>query len=387
MLRTASAEESLTPSVVAWSFSPGEYQRRRRETLAIAEGLGASTVLSFGENRSGLGVTYLTGWPVTRLAAHRLTAHDSRMWVQFHNHAPQARRVIADTEVLDADSDLSIDILQGLTTAATLGSVPPSVARAAHDQGIELHPIDRAHAELRQIKSAEERQALRLGAAASDAGALALIAACEPGATDWDLLAAARSAYTRMGARDHICYIGVTHMDNPDRDVPSQSPEGRVLRQGSVVTFELSAAVAPEYPGQILRTVTLGEPTELYRELHGAAEVAREAVRAGIAAGQQAGALVDAGAVIEEAGFTTTDDLFHGLGMGYLEPIGSSPSRIPLRRPEGTLAAGMSIVVQPNVTTRDHRAGVQTGEMVLVTDDGFEDLHGLDSGLVTLGAQ
>jgi len=31
--------------------------------------------------------------------------------------------------------------------------------------------------------------------------------------------------------------------------------------------------------------------------------------------------------------------------------------------------------VQPNVVTRDERAGVQVGELLLVTDDGFERLH------------
>ena len=57
-------------------------------------------------------------------------------------------------------------------------------------------------------------------------------------------------------------------MDAPSRDVPSQVPEGHVLTHRSVVTFELSAAVAPEYPGQILRTVFLGEPTDEYLTLH-----------------------------------------------------------------------------------------------------------------------
>jgi Xaa-Pro aminopeptidase len=35
----------------------------------------------------------------------------------------------------------------------------------------------------------------------------------------------------------------------------------------------------------------------------------------------------------------------------------------------------MTVVVQPNVVTRDGRAGVQVGEMVLVTDTGIERLH------------
>jgi hypothetical protein len=40
------------------------------------------------------------------------------------------------------------------------------------------------------------------------------------------------------------------------------------------------------------------------------------------------------------------------------------------------------VVIQPNVVTRDHTAGVQTGEMVLITRDGIERLHSFPRGFV-----
>ena len=40
----------------------------------------------------------------------------------------------------------------------------------------------------------------------------------------------------------------------------------------------------------------------------------------------------------------------------------------------------MTVVIQPNVVTRDHKAGVQTGEMVLVTRDGIERMHAVPRG-------
>jgi Xaa-Pro dipeptidase len=46
----------------------------------------------------------------------------------------------------------------------------------------------------------------------------------------------------------------------------------------------------------------------------------------------------------------------------------------------------MTVVVQPNVVTRDLRAGVQVGELVLVTDTGHERLHSLPRGLLPVGA-
>jgi hypothetical protein len=36
----------------------------------------------------------------------------------------------------------------------------------------------------------------------------------------------------------------------------------------------------------------------------------------------------------------------------------------------------MTVVIQPNVVTPDGKAGVQTGELVLVTATGVEPLHG-----------
>jgi Xaa-Pro dipeptidase len=41
--------------------------------------------------------------------------------------------------------------------------------------------------------------------------------------------------------------------------------------------------------------------------------------------------------------------------------------------------------VQPNVVTRDGRAGVQTGELLLVTEQGPQRLHTFPRGLQQIG--
>jgi Xaa-Pro aminopeptidase len=45
-----------------------------------------------------------------------------------------------------------------------------------------------------------------------------------------------------------------------------------------------------------------------------------------------------------------------------------------------TLEENMTVVVQPNVVTPDHKAGVQVGELVRVTREGFERLHSFPRG-------
>ena len=45
----------------------------------------------------------------------------------------------------------------------------------------------------------------------------------------------------------------------------------------------------------------------------------------------------------------------------------------------------MMVVVQPNVITPDGKAGVQTGEVVLITDHGVERLHAAPRGFLRIG--
>jgi Xaa-Pro aminopeptidase len=94
---------------------------------------------------------------------------------------------------------------------------------------------------------------------------------------------------------------------------------------------------------------------------------------------------VDASRLIEDAGFTIRDDLVHGFVGGYLPPVLGSASRELSAVPDFTFEAGMTVVVQPNVVTPDETAGVQTGELLLVTDSGAERLHRFERGLLSAG--
>ena len=85
--------------------------------------------------------------------------------------------------------------------------------------------------------------------------------------------------------------------------------------------------------------------------------------------------ILDAASVIEERGFTVCDDLMHGFGGGYFPPIVGTRSRPAGPLPDLTLEENMTVVVQPNVISREISAGVQVGELVRVTKTGCERLH------------
>jgi Xaa-Pro aminopeptidase len=372
--------------IMQHQFSKVEYAARREKTLQLAKGLGCQSVFTFGENKNGVGITWLTGWGTTRLAYHFLSSQESILWILFHNHLPAAQRSLKDVDIRDFSLDDIEQIINKFkgNKIATFGVVPKEVRNFAQKSNVELIAIDNEHNKMRSIKSDEEIDALAKGAYATDCGANAIIEKCKVETNDWELLAEARSSYTRLGARDHICYLCVSDMTMPDRDVPAQFPEGRAVAKGSVVTFEISASVAAEYPGQLLRSIAVGEPSALFKELHAVADQALSNMRKILRPGINAMELVAASNVIEEAGFTTTDDLFHGLGAGYLQPIGTSTSRVPVHKPDIEIVPGMAIVLQPNVTAKDHLSGVQTGEMVIMTKDGFKDIHHVKPGFIVV---
>jgi Xaa-Pro aminopeptidase len=373
-------------------FSAAEMRRRRTAFETVMARAGVDVAVLYGANRSGSAVSWLTGWPVTREAHVLVTPGEPDvLLVSFFNHVPEARRRAAAADVRFAGDDPAATVAALLRERGAEGRPVGLVGPLPYDQyavlteGRRVVNLNKAHTGLRLRKSAEEVQALRQAAALTDLAAAALLEPPVRGCTEHELTARIEYAYVARGGMHHIHYLGVTPMGTPDRSVPAQWPSRRRVEEGDLLTFELSAAVAPEYSGQLLRTVTIAErPSLQVQRLHEVAEAALAAITARLRPGVHADELVAAADVIEEAGFTTVDDLVHGFGGGYLPPVLGSRSRAIRPTPDFTLEAGMTVVVQPNVATPDGRLGVQTGELLLVTDDGPERLHTFAPGLLTV---
>ncbi|MCL4802218.1 MAG: M24 family metallopeptidase [Burkholderiales bacterium] len=371
-------------------FPAGELRRRHACLLERADAAGADAVLVCGENRSGTGVGWLTGWPVTAEAvALPDRAGGGTLFVQHHNHVPLARRLAAGWDVRWGGPATVEAVAAELAArgARRVGVTGPWAARK-HSQLAErweLVDLNADYTALRLVKSPDEIDWIRIGAWLTDRAVGALAAELRSGLTERDLWRICESAYVGEGGATWIHYFGVTPMAAPDCCVPAQYPSARPIEPGDAVLFEISAQFW-EYPGQALRTFAVeAAPAPLYRALHAAAEAAFDAVLAQIRPGATMQSIVDAARVIEAAGFSTCDDLVHGFVGGYLPPVLGSRSRPAGPLPEMALAAGMTLVVQPNVVTPDLRAGVQVGELVLVTDAGAERLHALPRGLFVAG--
>jgi Xaa-Pro aminopeptidase len=372
-------------------FSDDEYQRRRTALIGLMQKMDVDHLLVCGEQRAGSGVVWLTAWPVTIEAYAIVSASEkSVMYMEWYNHVPLAKRMAVDTDVIwgeHAGIDKVIADLKhrGAKRVGFMGPLSYRKCKKLEGAFEALVDLNRDYVELRLRKSKEEVEWLKIGAAFSDAAIDALRHEIKPGITERDLWDITERAYTRHGGSTYIHYFGVTEMENPSCQIPRQFPENRTVKAGDVVFAELSGSFW-DYPGQILRTFTVAaDPTPLYRDLYATAEAAYDAIAAVLRAGTTMERIVEVSGVIEKAGFTTCDDLIHGFGGGYFPPVLGSRSRPAGPLPDMKLEAGMTIVVQPNVITRDERAGVQVGELVLITEHSFERLHRAPRALFRAG--
>jgi Xaa-Pro aminopeptidase len=365
-------------------------ERRRAALDAAMAARDVAHVVAYGAERSGSAIGWLSRWPVTReaLVIHTPGERDVLL-VNFYNHVPNAQRMATEAEVRWAgERAIETAVAELRRRGAAHGRIGTigRLDHRAHEALEALAPVvdmNGDYTRLRLVKSAEEIEWVRIAAELTDAAVRALREQARPGVSELELADAIERAYVPRGGVTHIHYLGVTAMAQPDLCVPAQYPTPRTLEAGDVLMCEISAAYR-EYAGQLLRTFAVAaEPPPLYRELHAVADAVFDSVRARLRAGATAAELAEASGLIEQRGFAIRDDLVHGFVGGYLPPVLGARERDPASAPEFTFTSGMTVVVQPNVVTTDERAGVQTGELLLVTDRGAEPLHAYERGFLT----
>jgi Xaa-Pro aminopeptidase len=373
-------------------FSDAEMARRRAAVEALLVDAQCDHLVFCGANRFGSIVQYLTQWPVTAEAVGVFTPGErDALFVQWVNHQPQAAIIASETDVAwggESSIAAAVAVLNKRGArkdrVATIGPLSAEQHAVIAAQFGAPKSLNKSYTRMRQVKSPEEIDWLRIGAHFTDLGMAGLRDGLKAGLTERELDDLIERAYVKHGAVNFIHYIGVTSMHAPDLGVPRQFPTTRRIRKGDVIVAEITATFW-DYPGQVLRSFTLGEgPTPLYRDLHAAADAAFDAVTKVLKAGATPAQVIEASGVIEAAGFTIIDDLLHGYGGGYLPPVLGCRSRPSGPLPAEPFRSGQVVVVQPNVVTPDRKAGVQTGEMVVITKSGIEHLHAIPRGFEIL---
>ena len=373
-------------------FSQAEMSSHRVAVEALLSEAECDHLVFCGANRVGSIVQYLTRWPVTAEAVGVFTpGKRDALFVQWINHAPQAAIIADQADVAwggESSIEAALDVLEKrVPRVDRIAYVGPLTA----DQYLSIarrfgapKNLNKPFTRHRLVKSAEEIDWMRIGAYFTDLGMLGLRDGVKLGLSERELDDLIERAYVKYGAVNFIHFIGVTQMRAPDLGVPRQFPLTRKVQTGDVVVAEITATFW-NYPGQVLRSFAIDEkPSQLYSDLHAVADAAFDTITKLLKAGTMPAEVIEASRVIEDSGFTIIDDLLHGYGGGYLPPILGCTNRPAGPLPREPFRAGQTIVVQPNVVTTDRSAGVQTGEMLLITETGVERFHTIPRGFTVV---
>ncbi|HWM82079.1 MAG TPA: Xaa-Pro peptidase family protein [Pseudolabrys sp.] len=367
-------------------FSDMEYQRRRRAVREKMEGDDIAVLVVYGSRgREAASIPYLCNFLVTAKAYLLFPGlGDPALFVQFYNHVPLAQRLANIGDVRWGGVNNAVTIADELKSQkldrvriGVVGELPWADAQALREllPHVELVNWTGPFLEIRAIKSAEEIERMEHAAALSDRGMEALARELRPGLDERDLPRIVEQTYLGEWGTNEIHFMTTTSMHEPRICVPAQFSAARKIGRGDVLITEVSASYWG-YPAQILRPYAIGEPpTDHYAMLYEMCERAFNGITAALKPGCTAEEVVAAVDFIAEAGFSTYDDLVHGYGGGYLPPVLRDRSTLHVPVPDYRFQENMTVVVQPNVITRDEKSGVQLGHLVRITATGCEPMH------------
>lgn len=389
----------MTPAPDYPRFSEAEFERRRALVRAFMDGRGLAALVVFGSSAQArtlqADIQYLSNFGGMRDNYLLFPLEgEPTLLVQSANHVPNAQEisVLPDTRWGGPDSSetLAAEIKKrGLERGriGLVGNVPFQHYLTLRRElpSAEFEDATGDFRPLRLLKSNEEIEWLRRGAAFGDAALAALEREVRPGLRERELGEIIERSYLADGGQTQFYYIGATPMRGSTRCVPAQFQSNRRLERGDVLTCEMSIGYWG-YAGQILRTITVGEgPTAEYKALHEVALETYDRAAPVVRPGATVGDVLEAADCIHERGYTILDGLLHGFGVGLLPPSIRTRQTQERPSPPFTFRANQTLVLQPNIVTPDQRAGVQVGNLCVVTERGLESLQRYPTKLVVAG--
>ncbi|MET0766739.1 MAG: aminopeptidase P family protein [Aeromicrobium sp.] len=282
-------------------------------------------------------------------------------WADGDDPFAQAGALIGGTSILGiSDSAWALHLL-GLQAAV------PSVAYRSLTQALPM---------LRAIKDEAELDRLAAAAGAADATYGEILGVRFAGRKETEV-AADLARLLREFGHEQVDFTVVG--SGPNGANPHHEAGDRTIVEGDAVVLDFGGLMHG-YGSDTSRTVSVGEPSELVREVH---EVVRLAQQAGVEAVAPGVACQDidraARRVITEAGYG--EQFIHRTGHG----IGTTTHEPPyMVEGEGQpLVEGMCFSVEPGVYLAG-RFGVRIEDIVTVTADGGRRLNTTDRSLAVV---
>ncbi len=278
----------------------------------------------------------------------------------------------------------------GVTEAVVPPTFPLEFADRLRAAGIDLTPDSEEFARRRRAKSPVELQGMRRAQRAAEAGMDAARDLLRRARPERSMLELDGEPLTSERLKGAIQRVFSEHGVVADEFVVAhgrQSAVGHEMGSGPIAPGE--AIVIDLWPRDIAtacyadmtRTYVAGEPPAEIREYYRLVKDALDRSLAEIRPGVEGSALFElACRVFDDAGYPTQltkppgkvleDGFYHGLGHGVGLEVHEAPW---LGKAPGELAPGDVVTVEPGLYRRGF-GGVRLEDLVLVTDDGAENL-------------
>lgn len=376
------------------TFSDGELERRHRAVYGLLEQEGLDAALFYGSGRYASDIYWLSDWPSSREAYLLMQpGKDPVILMQLFNHYPMARVMSAIKDVRWAGANTTrsvVDLIGERGLQAKKIGLVGAISYQVYNRLREAYPnatfsdLSGKLRMMRTVRSAEEIERIGVASKLTDQSIQALAENLHAGLREDEIPAIIEPVYLKAGGYAGIHFMSSMPMREPDFPVPSQFHSSRRLQKGDVLITEISGAYSG-YSGQIHRTFSIGEgPTPEWQKMHDAAMEAFEVLSKVIKDGATTTEAEEAAEVIHQRGYSTYDDLVHGVNQ--YPPIFQTKTRKRHESREMVFRENMVIVIQPNLITYDEKMGLQFGETLVVRKTGCESLNAYPRRWITCQA-
>ena len=307
------------------TFSDTELQRRHKAFYALMEQEGVDAALIYGAGRYASDIYWLSDWPSSREAYLLMqSGKEPVILMQLFNHFPMARVMswIKDLRWAGANTTNGVvELFQECGLEAKKIGLVGAISYQVYNKLRETYPnatfvdLGGKLRMMRTIKSADEIERIGFASKLTDQSIHALAEGLREGMREDEIPALIEPVYLKAGGYAGIHFMSSMPMRAPDFCVPSQFHSNRKLQKGDALITEISGAFSG-YSGQIHRTFSIGEgPTAEWQKMHEAALEAFDVLSKVIKDGATTTQAEEAAEVIHRRGYSTYDDLVHGVNQ------------------------------------------------------------------------
>lgn len=257
----------------------------------------------------------------------------------------------------------------GFEDAATTVADYHTLQDALEGRDVQLTALGRAVDALRAVKSDEEIARLQTALRMTDEAWIAAETRIHPGMTEREAATIVDEEIRKTGSPGPSFATIVA--SGPNAAKPHHEPGDRKIQMGEPVIVDMGA-LYNGYAGDMTRTIWFGQPSEQLVTMYQAVESAFNAAVAKAGPGVT-GVDFDAAARDVFAGKALDTFFVHSLGHGLGLRVHEAPSAS--MRSTDTLMPGNVVTIEPGLYIPDW-GGIRIEDVVLITDDGAENLTG-----------